>query len=239
MRESIIIIYKEVNKMKRAIKLIPLLIAVIALFSLLALSASAEGGESVFVGFYDEAGNLIHTEEAAPGDTVSLPEGVRAEYVRGWLDYIPKEWNEPLTVPQGVSEYRITEKAGGEKEIVAAVDMLFSPNLTSHFRYNLFVPRPQEGISVTKVVLAEDRTANYNSNLSKLYSINGELYNMTSIWPGMIRAANEKTVASVTFTYGGVTYTSSGTVNIKDYCNYVLDNDYGERAKVLAVNVAN
>lgn len=227
------------EEMKRFLKLLPIVFALTLAVLVFSVTAAAESEKSVNVGFYDEEGNLLATIDAAPGETVVPPEDMRAVYVEHWLDYIPLEWNESLTVPKDVSEYRITEKTSGEKRIVSAAELLFNIKLATHFQYNLYVPKPAEGITVTNVVLSEDRTSNYNSNLSKYYSVNGDLYNMTSVWPGMIKAATVNIPISVTFTYDGVTYTTSSEMNLRKYCNYILDNDYGERAKVLCVNVAN
>lgn len=204
-------------------------------------SSDAGAGEDglIPVTWCDSEGNVIGESRARPGETAVVPEGLSVPYVEGWLDYIPLEWNESLVIPEDATEYRISEKAGGEREIVAAVELLFNTTVASHFQYNLYIPTVKDGISVTSVTLNSDRTDDYNKNISKLYTINGKQYNCTSVWPGMIAAITGATPYGISFTYGGETYSVSSTVDMVRYCNYVLDNNYSESAKVHAANAAN
>lgn len=227
--------------MKRTAKILLTLISLLLLLSAVcavAIAAEPEG-EKVTVRFLDEDGALITTVTAEPGETVAFPEGASKTVVDGWVGYVPLEWRESLTVPSGVSEYNITAKAGGEGKYVADVDLLFNISLASHMQYNLYIPETKEGIEVTKVLLKDDRTANYKSNINKFYTVNGKRYNCTSIWPGMINSVNYVNTVSVEFNYKGESFTASSGINAPKYCQYVLENDYGDSAKALAANVAN
>ena len=100
--------------MSRKIKLILTFIMLVVISAAVGVLAYASAEpDAVTVRFLDEDGTLITTVSASTGDTVTFPEGKSAVAVDGWVGYVPLEWNESLTVPDGVSEYNITARRGG------------------------------------------------------------------------------------------------------------------------------
>lgn len=179
---------------------------------------------------------------AMPGTYAKAPAALSSvELVAGWLSATPDEWNESLLVPDGASEYVLTAKALSDEDLVPTVDLQFGINLLTHLQYTLYIPAVPEdsGIEVTAVTLKTDRTANYKALINTMQEIGGKLYNSTSTWPGLA-ASLEKCDIKVTFTYNGKEFTVATTVDMSDYCGYVLSSaDYCEEQKVLAANVAN
>ena len=191
-------------------------------------------------------GKVIGESKAIAGATAVAPDDLKVagELAKGWLDYVPAEWNESLVVPEGVDEYVITAKEGGKVTPVVAVDLFFNIRLTTHMESRVYVPLEVEGIEVTEVFFRMDRNAKYESNYGK-FTINGELYSMVDGWPGIKSSIDDSTVR-VKFTYDGVEYVVTKTINIVDYIDYIINyvpeegkTDYSEKAKKLAVNTAN
>ena len=204
------------------------------------ICTSKKGATAATVIWTAANGDILGFSTAMPGTMAKAPDDLSATVlVKDWLKIVPTEWENSLIVPENTDTYIITAKSGGKGEIIPAVDLQFGINLLTHFQYNLYIPLVAEGIEVTQVILRSDRTANYRSELSSTWEINGKLYNSTTAWPGL-RASLDDAEISISFTYGGKTYTASATMNMVDYCAYVLDHsEYTEEQKDMAANVAN
>ena len=209
---------------------------------------SKEAPKNVKLIWKDANGNIIGESEGAVGSKAVAPDNLKAtgEIIPGWLDYVPAEWNESLIIPDGVSEYIITAKEGGAITPIMAVDLYFNITLTTHFEYHMFIPELPEGIEITAVSFRGDRLSRYNSLKNTKYKIAGSTYTMVDAWPGLANAVGEDSSAGITFTYNGVSYKAYRTINMVDYCNYILDAKdeagqyvYTEEGKDLAVNTAN
>ena len=199
--------------------------------------------------FTDGNGNVLGESSAKFGAAIILPDNLKpaGTLVPGWLDYIPGEWNEPLVVPADVDEYVLTPKKDGEKIPVAAVEFYFNIVLSTHFEYRLYIPEVVSGIEITAVNLRGNRLSRYNSLINTKYSIGGKTYTMVDAWPGFVNAVEDNSSAGISFVYNGVEYHSYRTINMVDYCTYILSTEdtndgtvgYTEKDKALAVNAAN
>ena len=198
------------------------------------------GGEAITATWKDTKGNILGTSTVYTGGLADIPGTLKTAgvLVEGWLDYIPAEWNESLIVPDDATEITFTEKEGGKKTPVVAVQLLLNIGLTTHFTYNMYIPVRPEGIELTGVTFAN--STDRLGKVSGTYTIAGQKYNRTQAWPGLAGSLNDMP-AGIKFTYEGKTYAVNSTVSMTKYCDYILneENGYSEGAKILAASCAN
>ena len=198
---------------------------------------------AIKVTYKDSEGNIIGEGIGFPGAEVSIPEDLKPteSVVKGWIASVPDEWCEPTLIPEDATEYTLTEKVGGKVRYVADVQLLFNISLSTHFKYQLYVPELEEGIEVIAVNFRGDRLARYNALINTKYVLGGETYTMVDSWPGLVNTVSETSAAGITFTYNGEAFSVESKINMVKYCDYILNSgeDYSEAAKRLAVNAAN
>lgn len=205
----------------------------------------AQAPELVTVTWKSADGKILGTTKARPGAIIAAPTTLHGEtVVDGWVSRVPAEWATELKVPADATEYEVIAKEGAKERVAADVRLLFNFNLTTHFEYLIYIPEELEGIEVTAIQFRSDRLTRYKEYRDGTlaggkFIIDGKNYVKIDGWPGIAEAA-EGTDVSLTFTYGGKSYTVSSRISIPLYVDKVLDpaNGYSEEAKILAVNTA-
>lgn len=169
------------------------------------------------------------------------------EYIKDWVDAVPDEWNETMTIPADYEgdNYVLTYKEGGKSVPYKATFLvLFNIAAETDTKANIFIPHAPEGIEFTsvyigdKLVFGTDEEGNV-VDWEDVY-LNDEPYHLMSERIGVISGATDKITATINYTCGGKNLTTTRTTDMATYCNNILSTaGYSESARDLVVNIAN
>ena len=207
-------------------------------------------GLDIPVVWKDENGKVIANTTGLRGDTITdipydsfFENGAIHEYIKGWIDGVPNEWNESLSIPIDFAgeEYVLTYKEGGKLAPYAATFRLyFNVAAESHCKVNFYIPELPEGIELTSAYIGENLI--YGDGVDNVYNVllDGKEYITVSDFAGAISGATDKITATVTVSCDGFEVTREASTDMAHYCNTVIDGAaYDEKGKTLAANIAN